>query len=689
MEHWTPEHNTYLSCLLDDVIGTEEVVKMRQDYCKIWDCIKSLNRHKINIYYTGSKAEGLNLPGSDDDYMFDINNLKDTEVSESVDDLVRSTRTNKFLVVSENVPPGFAFLKCVSQLNDQHLLRSLITMNDNAYFGSNAYVSSSPDLVQKGDTRRMQGPSIEVWGEYSDTSNSGQDNVQSIHCKFWPSPAAEWINRPRQYGWPSNQVRDDIVAFGSHLVAVGHPLSANRSIQWRLSFSIAERMLVWSFNHTQIQCYAVMKLLLKEYIKVKCSQKHKDVLCSYFIKTFLFWQFETTDKSLWQTKNLIGCLIYVFREFHNSIKSGVLRHYFIPRFNLLEIKLTPEAQKELSMLFEYVVHYGISIFGQCASFANIFAKFCQFTDGGHCAVLTAEMRRHQILNTDQSVMQFLSVQILDILRVKTDPYQCSSENALIAMETLKNDGCISEPLSILTIRYLCIRIVGEKLYCCSQGNKSLYMHMKKLDGNCYGTDIATSKLWLATFLLYRGDYCTALQKVNDVLSSIPPYLLFYNGVLIPNDGSKRLYMKRYNFRTLSFIYRAKEAWLIDMHIVKKMHSYMPRAIQIELYYCDPFIGILVSPFTYAYYLMFLCYHGLRQYVNRDRTLRQLVDTVTDKERCSHITHTSYNVAGHCLLIAGQPEVARLLFLQSAYTTHRLPGSVIDKYNSAYHYLSYM
>ena len=661
---------------------------MRQDFCKIYDCIKSTNRYNVNEYYTGSKAEGLDLPGSDDDFMIDINNIKDIEVSESIDELVQSARINKFLVVSENVPSGFALLKCVSQLNNRHLLRSLRTMNDNAYLGSNAYASSSPDLVQKGDTRRIQGPSIEVWGEYSDTSNSGQDNVQSIHCKFWPSPAAEWINRPRQYGWPSNQVRDDIVAFGSHLVAVGHPLSANRSIQWRLSFSIAERMLVWSFNHTQIQCYAVMKLLLKEYIKVKCSQKHKDVLCSYFIKTFLFWQFETTDKSFWQTKNLIGCLIYVFREFHNSIKSGVLRHYFIPRFNLLEIKLTPEAQKELSILFEYVDHYGISIFGQCASFANVFAKFCQVIDRSQCAMLTAEIRRHQILNTDQSVMRFLSVQILDILRV-TDPYQCNSENAIIAMETLKNDGCISEPLSIFTIRHLCIRIVCEKLHCCSQENKSLYKPLTNLDKNVYGNDIASSKLWLATFLLNRRDYSTALQKVNDVLSSIPPYALFYSGKLIKNVGSKRLYMERYNFRTLSFIYRAKEAWLIDMHIVKKIHSYMPRAIQIELYYCDPSIGIFISPFTYAYYLMFLCYHGLRQYDNRDRTLRQLVDTITDKERCSHITHTSYNVAGHCLLIAGQPEVARVLFLQSAYVTNRFPGSVIDKYNSAYHYLSYM
>ena len=120
MEGLTPENNTYLSYILDDVTGTEKIVKMRQDYCKIVDCIKSINPDNVNRYYTGSKAEGLDLPGSDDDYMIDINNICDIAVSESIEDLVQSTRANKFLIVTDDVPPAFALLKCVS-LYDQSL----------------------------------------------------------------------------------------------------------------------------------------------------------------------------------------------------------------------------------------------------------------------------------------------------------------------------------------------------------------------------------------------------------------------------------------------------------------------------------------------------------------------------------------------------------------------------------------
>ena len=98
MADWSPEHNTYLSALLDDVTGTEEIVRIRQDFCKINDCLRSTYSSNANVYFTGSKVEGIDLPGSDVDYMFDLNDIRDIEVSESIYDLYRSTRKNKLLI---------------------------------------------------------------------------------------------------------------------------------------------------------------------------------------------------------------------------------------------------------------------------------------------------------------------------------------------------------------------------------------------------------------------------------------------------------------------------------------------------------------------------------------------------------------------------------------------------------------
>ena len=53
--------------MLDEVLGSEEIVTIRQD------CIGSFILN-TGHYYIGNKAEGPDLPGSDHDYMHDINN---------------------------------------------------------------------------------------------------------------------------------------------------------------------------------------------------------------------------------------------------------------------------------------------------------------------------------------------------------------------------------------------------------------------------------------------------------------------------------------------------------------------------------------------------------------------------------------------------------------------------------------
>ena len=218
----------------------------------------------------------------------------------------------------------------------------------------------------------------------------------------------------------------------------------------------------------------------------------------------------------------------------------------------------------------------------------------------------------------------------------------------------------------------------------------MYFYMKSLDKNIYGTDIASCKLWLSTFLLQMRDYSGSLRIINYVLSSIPPYAQYYsmrtNSI---NCFSKQLYVDRYCTQNSNIKKRAKEACLNDMFFTQEEYPVLPRAIQVELCYSRKGIGVFISPFTYAYYLMFLCYHGLGQYDNRDRALRQLVETVNDIERCSVVRYYSYNIAGHCMLMAGCVEMARNMFLESARYTHCDRSHVLDKYNSAYKYLSLM
>ena len=125
MPGWTPDHSMILSLLLDVVVGTKEEIAIRQDHCRLDDCLRSIVNPKCgNVYFTGSKSEGLDLPGSDQDFMFDINNNHNMKVIQSLDENTGSylNNLNVFLMCTENVPPGFALLQHV-QTVEQTMIR--------------------------------------------------------------------------------------------------------------------------------------------------------------------------------------------------------------------------------------------------------------------------------------------------------------------------------------------------------------------------------------------------------------------------------------------------------------------------------------------------------------------------------------------------------------------------------------
>ena len=401
MASWTQERSTTLSLLLDEVVGTSEMINTRQEYCKILDHLMSSIRTRA-VYYTGSKAEGLDLPGSDDDYMLDINDKFNIKVVQTVQDINDPSSQNILHVCTENVPPAFAILRIDTNCHDPLLLRVSQGINGVPHLSSVLFMRERlHNEDQTNATVAIQGPSLERWGQYDDKSSSGTDRVPSIHCPFWPSGADEWIQRPRHYGWPTSREIANITNFGCHLVPIGHPLSPRKDMEWRLSFSVAERTLVWTFNHVQIQCYAILKIILKEFVKVKCSPQNY-VLCSYFIKTFLFWKYENTETTFWRAENFRGCIIFLLIEFRQCIQEGLLRHYFFPRFNLLSIKLTREAQKELSQILGTMMQCDISILKDCKSLSQAWSQFRTIDYQDAISML----RNRNIVRNDECTMSY-------------------------------------------------------------------------------------------------------------------------------------------------------------------------------------------------------------------------------------------------------------------------------------------
>ena len=682
MASWTPQYSTLLSQLLDIEFGTQEMIKTRQDYCKLNDCIYS-TALPTNRYYTGSKAEGLDLPGSDDDYMYEMNSTYHIKVIQSLDENTSISPYSTFLMSTENIRLGFALLQHVPPTPLHPVLsRASQDMNGSLHLSSDLYEQHIIERFQSYIrdtcfngviTTQRQGPSTETSNPPGKEPN---DNVECIYCPFWPNEASEWRDRPRHFGWPTPNDLMSIADFGFHLVAVGHPNSETKLMEWRISFSIAERTLVWSFSHVQMQCYALMKIILKQFIKVRCNPQNQ-ILCSYFIKTFLFWKYETTEANFWREDNLRECMKYLFTEFSKCIREGLLRHYFIPRFNLLSVKVTPAAQRELLQLFHIVIESDVSILKKCECLQDTWSIFLQIINDGNDIFAFVKCDKNILFGPINDKCIFES---FDLLNSDIGRWYPDSFNKVFCQ--VLSPACKTPLQDFVLKRLLFDRYISSATNTCSSRNKYRYKLQRKAALEMFSFDISTCKLECAILLYMAGEYQLTLRIINQVLSSIPPFVFHYHVSL----QTRQLYRDVYRDSSATIIQKAKTAWMLPMNFYQRSTgTSVPLAINIELYFRR--LSVKLSPFTCAYYLQFLCFFDLHQNENRDRALEQLVDFAKDaaEKVTDGFSFSDLNIAGHCLLLAGQIAEARdMFYLSYALVQQFIPE--LQELNSARWYL---
>ena len=90
-------------------------------------------------------------------------------------------------------------------------------------------------------------------------------------------------------------------------VPIGSKGYKNEHMEWRISFSVGEILLIYSFTQTQLLCYALMNILFRDV--VNRDSRCKDLICSFYIKNIIFWVSEETSLSIWRPDNFISCFM--------------------------------------------------------------------------------------------------------------------------------------------------------------------------------------------------------------------------------------------------------------------------------------------------------------------------------------------------------------------------------------------
>ena len=169
---------------------------------------------------------------------------------------------------------------------------------------------------------------------------SSMDYVLCFKLHFWPACALSWFNE--KHDWISDETIRKIKDYGCHLVA--KPLNDRTYFQpadeWRISFSVAEKILSEKLTKFEKKCYLVAKMIFYQNFKTLKDHETGRHLPSYVLKTIKFRLQDFISKGQWQQyevdDNLHAVISLYYQELATHLKSGNLSSYFIEEMNILK-----------------------------------------------------------------------------------------------------------------------------------------------------------------------------------------------------------------------------------------------------------------------------------------------------------------------------------------------------------------
>ena len=167
------------------------------------------------------------------------------------------------------------------------------------------------------------------------------DAVRCIPCLSWPTQAADWPTRHRNYGWPDSATVERVVSNGCDVVPVAHRLYRQHEWgkhQWRLSFSRAEIVLINSWMPLQQIVYHMLRVFMKtERLTDSADNSEAGTISNYHIKTLMLWACELKPRIWWtEDVSLVRISIELLHDLAVWLTETRCPHYFINNCNLVD-----------------------------------------------------------------------------------------------------------------------------------------------------------------------------------------------------------------------------------------------------------------------------------------------------------------------------------------------------------------
>ncbi|VDI77921.1 Hypothetical predicted protein [Mytilus galloprovincialis] len=638
--NWREKH---LYEKLVEIVGTELDIRNKQRLCIIYDRIFNAcdMDPSLTQISSGSLAEGMALQDSDIDTMYVINQL---ELVQDERNIKHPINRDVLVMETDNDHPGFTRIRLVAQ-TDRNSLFSVQCFCPPNTCSSKFYLSVNDILefyMEIYEHVCIHGPCI------SNISKT-EDIAYCIRSKHLPHDAIPWATRHR-WQWPPNVVIDKIISYGCLLVPIG-PKTISNIYLWRFSFSVAEKILVYSFNFTQLLCYGLLKLTFKRI--VNADNDIKDLVCSYFLKTALFWVSEEVDIETFQLPKLFYCFSLCLDKLISWVKICYCPNYFIHGHNMFDGTINESNSKTLMCALDNIKRGGIDVLlislfpleneigyllrtKRESSFVILDCLFYKISN--RITVPNDISVCHKYLSfTEPLIMSELSTFITDV---------CKYHNAKISQilaQLLPPAKSVSNPYNI---------------------HKRYHKHL--MDG--IKTDAVSGWLLYASFYYITGQFNVTLRLTDYVLSRCSPDMMCKDDDYHCEKHRNCYQQNVHSLMTLNE--RMKMATIANVKYIKHS-SLIPSELKLEVEDED----IQVPPNVMSHCLRYLCFRHLGDLINTQQALRDLYLIVTDNciFKVSHM-YISLLILGVCYEISGDKDRAYQCY-EEAVQRNRFQSSI--------------
>ncbi|XP_052719433.1 uncharacterized protein LOC128191417 [Crassostrea angulata] len=632
-------------------VGTSQQVAMRrelQDIREMSERQEAPNDRVITML-SGSMREGFRLKGSDVDLMYWLNNHR-VIMNMSQSKYYNTAKTTFIFSDSSESPPGFTLLQLLTPLTIRSIQSACVGMNGRVYISSSIYRQLTCSEIFLNSS--VHGPcgSGNIGGRDYDTA-------WCFVCDFWPSFASSWIDRCMI--WPNSAVVEDIVRNGCHFVAIGHPLGPNENNEWRISFSQAEYKLVYSMNHCQFLTYGLLKLFLKEVINQQAKDTNK-LLCSYHMKTTVFWAIQQNLLSHWCPQNFLAGFWVCFKLLLKWVYEGVCPNFFIPQNNLFLTKVHGSAQKSLFLWLHGLYNKGLACLLQSSSIRSYIIDVLY---NPRLSICTSENMMISEVDYDVELVREFSIVMCSAGDEYGGPTEIMhNDRQLINSPLTQNQVVMLQRVTTLSLQKIAFVLHNMYTYVDTSVNKQLYIADKM---SCHMLKLAvkfgciSDMLYIVMYYYTTYRYQEALSVIQKIKAKLAqPYLMYERHV------DRERYTEAVGGQSWSK--KMKQAVAVDI-VLNNRICYISELIPEQNSALQKRWSKLTIPvFVMLHFLKFLCYRHVDTTVSQEALdeLQVLVHHDQGLYVLDLYRDISWEILGICQQITGNLQAALYSYQQS-------------------------